>query len=80
MQSLAGEVQAYHIAYISERSRFEEALKTYEENINFTDEQIVRTYLKVTEELIWKRTEMEALHTLCLERWGSVAKFAGFTG
>ena len=80
MQSLAAEVQAYHIAYISERSRFEEALKTYEEHINFTDEQIVRTYLKVKEELIWKRTEMEALHTLCLERWGSVAKFAGFTG
>ena len=80
MQSLAGEVQAYHIAYITERCRFEEALKTYEEHINFTDEHIVRTYLKVKEELILKRTEMEALHTLCLERWGSVAKFAGFTG
>ena len=80
MQSLAGEVQAYHIAYIAERYRFEEALKAYEEHINFTDEQIVRTYLKVKEELILTRTEMEALHTLCLERWGSVAKFAGFTG
>jgi len=80
MQSLAAQVQAYHIAYIAERSRFEEALKSYEEHINFTDEQIVRTYLQFKEELIWKRTEMEALHTLCLERWGSVAKFAGFTG
>ena len=80
MQSLAGEVHAYHIAYLAERLRFEEAVKAYEEHLNFTDEQTVRIYLKIKEELIMKRTEMEALHTLCLERWGSVAKFAGFTG
>ena len=80
MQLLAHEVHAYHMACIAERFRFEEAVKAYEENLNFTDEQTVRTYLKVKEELILKRTEMEALHRLCLERWGLVAKFAEFTG
>ena len=82
MQILAAEVQQYHIAYVVERSRFEEAWNKYEAEIQFqfTDEAKVRTYLDVKDQLIKQRAEMESLHSLCLERWGSVAKFSGFTG
>ena len=82
MQLLAAEVQAYHAAYVAERSRFEEAWNKYEAEIQFqfTNEAKVRTYLDVKDKLIKQRAEMETLHSLCLERWGSVAKFSGFTG
>jgi hypothetical protein len=80
MQSLAAEVQAYHVAYVTERSRFETAWKAYESQVQFTDEQKVRSYLEINSLVIKQRAEMEALHTLCLERWGAVAKFSGFTG
>jgi curved DNA-binding protein CbpA len=82
MQILAAEVQQYHTAYVVERSRFEETWNKYEAEIQFqfTNEAKVRTYLDVKDQLIKQRAEMESLHTLCLERWGSVAKFSGFTG
>lgn len=82
MQALAAEVQAYHTAYVMERVRFEEAWNKYESHIQFvfTSEAKVRQYLDLKERLIKQRVEMETLHTLCLERWGSVAKFSGFTG
>ena len=80
MQSLSAEVQAYHVAYVTERSRFETAWKTYESQVQLTDEQKVRRYLEINSLVIKQRAEMEALHTLCLERWGAVAKFSGFTG
>jgi hypothetical protein len=80
MQSLSAEVQAYHVAYVTERSRFETAWKIYESQVQLTDEQKVRSYLEINSVMIKQRAEMEALHTLCLERWGAVAKFSGFTG
>jgi hypothetical protein len=82
MQLLAAEVQAYHTAYVAEHARFEEALNKYENQLQFlfTNEQKVRAYLEIKERLLKQRAEMEGLHTLCLERWGSVAKFSGFTG
>jgi curved DNA-binding protein CbpA len=81
MQALAAEVQAYHTAYVMERVRFEEAWNKYETLVQFvfTSEAKVREYLDLKERLIKQRAEMETLHTLCLERWGSVAKFSGFT-
>ena len=82
MQLLAAEVQAYHTAYVTERVRFEEAWNKYETQVQFvfTSEAKVREYLDLKERLLKQRAEMETLHTLCLERWGSVAKFSGFTG
>ena len=82
MESLAAEVQAYHFAFVSERSRFEAAWNNYESEIQFefTNEFQVRQYLLMKAELVKQRDEMEALHTLCVERWGTVAKFAKFTG
>ena len=80
MQSLAQEVQQYHIAYVTERARFDEAWKMYESTLQFTDELSVRKYLEVSERIARERGEMEGLHRLCLERWGAVAKFSGFTG
>jgi hypothetical protein len=80
MQSLSAEVQGYHVAYVTERSRFETAWKTYESQVQLTDEQKVRSYLEINSLVIKQRAEMEALHTLCLERWGAVAKFSGFAG
>jgi hypothetical protein len=80
MQSLAAEVQAYHTAYITERSRFQSAWETFESNIQLTDEGIVKEYLNIKAKLGKRWSEMEALHTLCLERWGAVAKFSGFIG
>lgn len=82
MQSLAQQVQAYHSAYVAERTRFEEAWKKYETEIqfHFPNEHNVRIYLEAKERFIEQRAEMEMLHTLCLERWESVAKFSGFAG
>jgi len=82
MQLLAAEVQGYHTAYVMESSRFQEAWNKYETQIQFefTSETRVRQYLDLKEKLIKQRAEMENLHTLCLERWGSVAKFSGFAG
>jgi len=82
MQLLAAEVQGYHTAYVMESSRFQEAWNKYETQIQFefTSEAKVRQYLDLKEKLIKQRAEMESLHTLCLERWGSVAKFSGFAG
>ena len=82
MQLLAAEVQGYHTAYVMESSRFQEAWNKYETQIqfDFTSEAKVRQYLDLKEKLIKQRAEMESLHTLCLERWGSVAKFSGFAG
>lgn len=82
MQLLAAEVQAYHTSYVIERSRFEEAWNKYEAEIQFqfTNEERVRSYLEAKDKVIRQRAEMESLHSLCLERWGSVAKFSGFIG
>lgn len=81
MQLLAQEVHAYHSAYVTERSRFDQAWTEYEAYLSvFTSEQKVRAYLEVKDRISGQRAEMDAIHTLCLERWGSVAKFSGFTG
>jgi len=80
MQSLAQELQQYHIAYVTERARFDEAWKLYESSLRFWDESSVKKYLELNERISKQRSEMEGLHRLCLERWGAVAKFSGFTG
>ena len=78
MQTLAEEVQVYHGAYIQEGARFEESWKSYESTIQFHNEPAVRGYLELKGRLLQQRAQMEALHTLCLERWGAVSRFAGF--
>jgi len=79
MASLAEELQKYHAAYIFERARFEAVWHQYEQSMNLTDELSLRAYLDTRTLMLKERDETEALHALCLERWGAVAKFSGFT-
>ena len=80
MISLAAELQCYHASYVRERTNFEAAWQLYEKGLKFADEASVRKYLDSHALMMKARSEAEALHTLCLERWGTVAKFTGFTG